>query len=927
MMTHTTYLTGAGANDTLPSNSQGFGMPNLEMAFDNTKRYLLDESVVLDNSGDAWTFHGSVDDPTRPVRVSMVYTDAPGAVGTSPQVNNLDLSVAVNSTTYLGNVFSGQYSVTGGSPDNADNYEAVFLPAGTAGGLSITVTGFNIAGDGVPNRGDGTDQDFAIVCYNCNQCSGTVTLNRSVYDCRDTIGITLADYDLVGAGSQNVTIRSTTEPGPETVTLDEIPPDSGVFVGTLRTFSGPPASGDGRISVANDDTITVRYVDAFHCGDPDVALEQTAAADCVGPVISNVQAVNVTGNRADITWTTDEPASSSVTYDTITPPHAGNASRPQLVASHTVTVTGLVPCTQYYYYVGSTDAAGNSSTDAPGGTYDTFTTGVNSMPTYDSTDVPKTIADNSTVTSTLAVVDNKTITDLNVNIGNITHTYDGDLEISIIGPDGTTVILSNTRGSNGDNYVNTVFDDEAATPVSAGTAPFTGPFRPDQALTVFDGKDAIGTWTLRIRDLMSLDTGALNGWGLTFTYPPRQCNSPGPIIFQSASHADTCNGPGGGESNGYVEPGEDVVVQVTARNDGTAQVTNVTGTLSTTTPGITITDNTATFPNMLSSQSGTSSPNHFSYLVGPGMPCRTSIDFNIAFTSNQGSWNGSFTKAVGGTGTVPGPPTTYGSTDVPKTIADNSTVTSNSPAAADTQPVADVDVTIGSITHPYDGDLTLTLIHPDGTRATLSNRRGSSGDNFTNTVFDDEAATPISSGTAPFTGSWKPDIPLSGMDNKPANGVWKLEVSNYSNIDPGMLNSRSMTPRTGTLNNWSMTLRTLPLICNACLAANPPAEASNLRWTAGSKDQLDWNAAAGATSYNMYRGDAAGLPSLLNSNTDSCTRTTTTAASSGHILMEPSPSSPVLYWYVVTGVNGVGEGPAGTATAGTRIVNSSGPCP
>src|SRR5207247_9253714 len=104
------------------------------------------------------------------------------------------------------------------------------------------------------------------------------------------------------------------------------------------------------------------------------------------------------------------------------------------------TLTGRRACTMYHQYVGSTDAAGNSASDTNGGTYYTFTTGVNVMPTYNSTDVPKTIADNSTVTSTLTVTDNKTITDLNVNIGNITHTYDGDIEISLIGPDATTVI-------------------------------------------------------------------------------------------------------------------------------------------------------------------------------------------------------------------------------------------------------------------------------------------------------------------------------------------------------------------------------------------------------------------------------------------------------------------------------------------------------
>src|SRR5262249_43165158 len=79
MIAHTTYLTGYGANDTYPSNSQGYGMPSLEMALDGASRYLADQSVLLDNSGDTWTFTGSVVDTNKPVRIVMVYTDAPGA--------------------------------------------------------------------------------------------------------------------------------------------------------------------------------------------------------------------------------------------------------------------------------------------------------------------------------------------------------------------------------------------------------------------------------------------------------------------------------------------------------------------------------------------------------------------------------------------------------------------------------------------------------------------------------------------------------------------------------------------------------------------------------------------------------------------------------------------------------------------------------
>ncbi|HYH61521.1 MAG TPA: proprotein convertase P-domain-containing protein, partial [Solirubrobacterales bacterium] len=139
----------------------------------------------------------------------------------------------------------------------------------------------------------------------------------------------------------------------------------------------------------------------------------------------------------------------------------------------------------------------------------------------DSTDVPKNIPDNNPagVTSNLVVSGPGIIQDMDVRIPGLTHTFDGDLVISLIAPDSTTVLLSSQRGGSGDNYTNTVFDDEAATAISAGTAPFTGSFRPEQALSVLDGKPAAGTWTLKVVDQASADTGTLGSWGLRETRP------------------------------------------------------------------------------------------------------------------------------------------------------------------------------------------------------------------------------------------------------------------------------------------------------------------------------------------------------------------------------------------------------------------------
>ena len=106
------------------------------------------------------------------------------------------------------------------------------------------------------------------------------------------------------------------------------------------------------------------------------------------------------------------------------------------------------------------------------------------------------------------------ITDLNVMIGSITHTFDGDLTIDLIGPDDTTVQLVNHRGGGGDNFTNTVFDDEALTSIAAGSPPFTGSFIPEQPLSNFDGKSPNGLWRLRVRDTVSQDTGSINAWSL-----------------------------------------------------------------------------------------------------------------------------------------------------------------------------------------------------------------------------------------------------------------------------------------------------------------------------------------------------------------------------------------------------------------------------
>jgi hypothetical protein len=131
----------------------------------------LDQSVVLDNTGQEWAQNLAVADPSRPVRIMLVWTDAPGhgLGGTTPAWNNdLDLVVEANGTTYHGNAFGPDgWSQPSSAADSMNNTEGVFLPPGTSGSLAVGVVASNINSDGVPGLGDSTDQDFALACYNC----------------------------------------------------------------------------------------------------------------------------------------------------------------------------------------------------------------------------------------------------------------------------------------------------------------------------------------------------------------------------------------------------------------------------------------------------------------------------------------------------------------------------------------------------------------------------------------------------------------------------------------------------------------------------------------------------------------------------------------------------------------------------------------
>lgn len=89
----------------------------------------------------------------------------------------------------------------------------------------------------------------------------------------------------------------------------------------------------------------------------------SVTADTTAPLLTNLQAGPIGSTTADISWTTDESADGQVFFrevgETVYQQTALDAA---LTTSHVIELTGLMPDTNYEYYVSSTDGSGHAAT-------------------------------------------------------------------------------------------------------------------------------------------------------------------------------------------------------------------------------------------------------------------------------------------------------------------------------------------------------------------------------------------------------------------------------------------------------------------------------------------------------------------------------------------------------------------------------------
>jgi subtilisin-like proprotein convertase family protein len=226
------------------------------------------------------------------------------------------------------------------------------------------------------------------------------------------------------------------------------------------------------------------------------AVVDFGAACTPPPAPTGVTATAASASQINVAWTASAGATS---YNILRSTTSGGPYT-QVGTSATTSFpdTGLACNTTYYYVVQAVGSCASGSSAQASAT--TSACAANQVLGFSAAPAVA-IPDNNTtgVTSTINVANSMTITSVSVNVG-ITHTFQGDLEVALIGPDNTTVLLHNRTGSGTDN-INTTYNITT---------------RSAQALSAFAGKNTSGAWKLRVRDLAAADTGTFNTWKITF---------------------------------------------------------------------------------------------------------------------------------------------------------------------------------------------------------------------------------------------------------------------------------------------------------------------------------------------------------------------------------------------------------------------------
>jgi cysteine-rich repeat protein len=407
---------------------------------------------------------------------------------------------------------------------------------------------------------------------------------------------------------------------------------------------------------------------------------------------------------------------------------------------------------------------------------------------FRSSDTPLAIPDSNAAgtTSTINVVGAGAAARSSI-VYNITHTWDSDVDMFLTPPGGAAIDVCSDNGGVNDNFTNTVLDNTCTTLVSAGTAPFTGCFKPENPITT----SADGVWSLKVADDGGGDTGTLQNWALILCTTVTCGNGvldAGETCDQgnnNQANGDGCNSSCQTEA-GFTCAGTPSVCTPNCGNgviDAGEQCDQGAGNLA---DG----DGCSATCQLEANFQCLGTP---SVCVGFETSCGDGLDNDgDTFVDNADDDCIATLKfppcAAGETRMV------FRSTDTPLAIPDDDPLGMfsqiNVAGAANVSRAA----IVYNITHTFDSDLDIFVSAAGGALTDVCTGNGGSGDNFVNTVLDNTCSPNVSAGAAPFTGCFAPENAIAAV----GNGVWEIDIAD------------SFAGDDGTLQSWAVVLCSTP---------------------------------------------------------------------------------------------------------------------
>ncbi len=188
----------------------------------------------------------------------------------------------------------------------------------------------------------------------------------------------------------------------------------------------------------------------------------------------------------------------------------------ELTSASQIQVNDLTGATKYYWRIQRINNCGTSDFSE---TY-SFQTNIISCIDLNASDLPKNLLDateneEGSTFSSINVNFDSNILDVDVLV-DLTHSWVNDLSLYLEAPGGNQFLLSSSFGGEGDNYTQTIFDQESSINIEDGTAPFTGRFIPVQNISSLYGTSSKGIWKLIVIDQEKQDTGQLLEFEISF---------------------------------------------------------------------------------------------------------------------------------------------------------------------------------------------------------------------------------------------------------------------------------------------------------------------------------------------------------------------------------------------------------------------------